>query len=425
MKEPQQHVKLRASWTIYLSSKWIISHGFQEQTQKKSFEVPLLAFTVRMPCDGLPMLEDWLTHAASIWAIGYEPWREAVEIKPTSQTVLGNHMGFADVEPTKGVGRISMLLFTVWYSYLKLKDVLLSPPGREEFTKHLGKGILIGVDFLLGVPGFSSWFWYTWGYSCIAFEVSMFPNFQGWCSRWERRPWCEGPIFNQATGWPSVWECRPWCWPNITNEWPFLWECRPWCWPNINKDTKGWPFLWECRPWCWPNINKDTKGWPFLRECRPRCWPCQTGTWRRVTFSTAASSLENQEHRKPKGDATIQNLRFDHILHNLVLDPTKDGSSSFFFLWDHVLALPNLLGHHLNSAYIKPNPLISQSQVAEEIEDGPLCLPPWDLREWLHVEANPGIPTASWTPEEVVAAVVHDVSSKGSWSSTGLGFSIR
>ena len=54
--------------------------------------------------------------------------------------------------------------------------------------------------------------------------------------------------------------------------------------------------------------------------------------YQRVTFSTAASSLENQEYRKPKGDATIQNLRFDHILHNLVLDPTKDGSSSFFFV---------------------------------------------------------------------------------------------
>ena len=116
--------------SIYLLSNPILSHGFQEQTQTKSFEVPLLAFTVRMPCDGLPMLEDWLTHAASIWAIG-------------------------------------------WYSYLKLKEVLLNPPGKEEFTKHLG------LDFLLGAPSFRSWFWHTWGYSCIAFEVSMFPNFQG------------------------------------------------------------------------------------------------------------------------------------------------------------------------------------------------------------------------------------------------------
>ena len=255
------------------------------------------------------------------------------------------------------------------------------PPEREEFTKHLGKGILIGVDFLLGVPGFSSWFWYTWGYSCIAFEVSMFPNFQGWCSRWERRPWCEGPIFNQATGWPSVWECRPWCWPNITNEWPFLWECRPWCWPNINKDTKGWPFLWECRPWCWPNINKDTKGWPFLWECRPRCWPCQFGTWRRVTFSTAASSLENQEHRKPKGDATIQNLRFDHILHNLVLDPTKDGSSSYFFFcgtmswhcqiyWDTIWTVPisNQTHWYLNLRWLKKSKMVHCVYLPETCE---------------------------------------------------------
>ena len=106
----------------------------------KTFEVPrILAFTAKMPCDGVPMLEDWLTHAASIWAIGFEPWREAVEIKPTTASQLGRAFGFANVEATKGVGRISMLLYTVWYSYLKLKEVLLNPPEREEFTKHLGK----------------------------------------------------------------------------------------------------------------------------------------------------------------------------------------------------------------------------------------------------------------------------------------------
>ena len=45
-------------------------------------------------------------------------------------------------------------------------------------------------------------------------------------------------------------------------------------------------------------------------------------------------------------------------------------------LWHHVLALPNLLGHHLENSFFKPNPLISQSQVAAEIEDGPLRVPP-------------------------------------------------
>lgn len=91
---------------------------------------------MKMPCDGLPMYEDWLGNATSIWALGYEPWREAVEIKPCGDDVLGQTFWHKSVEATKGIGRVSVLLYTVWYSYFKLKDVLVeNSPEREEFQK--------------------------------------------------------------------------------------------------------------------------------------------------------------------------------------------------------------------------------------------------------------------------------------------------
>ena len=68
--------------------------------------------------------------------MGYEAWRESIEIKPVYPELLGKPMTFGCVEPTKGSGRISMLLFTVWYSYLELKNVLVEGSAeREEFHK--------------------------------------------------------------------------------------------------------------------------------------------------------------------------------------------------------------------------------------------------------------------------------------------------
>ena len=84
------------------------------------------------------MLEDWLAHASSIWSIGYEAWRETVEVKPVNVDLLGKCLGFGTLEPTKGSGRISMLLFTLWYSYLEMKNICETMPAREEFQKQPG-----------------------------------------------------------------------------------------------------------------------------------------------------------------------------------------------------------------------------------------------------------------------------------------------
>lgn len=84
------------------------------------------------------MMEDWLKHASSIWAVGYEAWREAVEIKPLNVATLGKALSAGAVEPTKGTGRISILLFTVWYSYLELKNFLVDGSDeRFEFQQQL------------------------------------------------------------------------------------------------------------------------------------------------------------------------------------------------------------------------------------------------------------------------------------------------
>lgn len=63
---------------------------------------------------------DWISHALSIWACGYEGWREALEFKPVDPSLHGAQMNYQSVEVTKGFGRITILWFTVLYTYQKL-----------------------------------------------------------------------------------------------------------------------------------------------------------------------------------------------------------------------------------------------------------------------------------------------------------------
>lgn len=95
-----------------------------------SMEIPALAFTVAVPGDGLPCLADWVTHSISIWATGYEGWRESVEIKPLCAQA-GKPMEFGCLEAAKGKGRMSIILFAMAYTYLKLKNNL----GDEELQE--------------------------------------------------------------------------------------------------------------------------------------------------------------------------------------------------------------------------------------------------------------------------------------------------
>lgn len=89
-----------------------------------------------VPSDGLPVLHDWASTAQSIWA-GYEGWREGLEFKPVKAGLKGNQLDFGQVEVTKGFGRLSILLFTVTYNYIHLKN-RLSDEESEQFKRCLG-----------------------------------------------------------------------------------------------------------------------------------------------------------------------------------------------------------------------------------------------------------------------------------------------
>lgn len=106
----------------------------QEDTQDQPLQVPLMAFAVRMPADGLPVLTDWHNTAASIWSTGFEGWREPCEIKAMQECQLGKPMSFGSVEAAKGQGRLSALYFGILYTYLKLKD-MLSEEETADFTR--------------------------------------------------------------------------------------------------------------------------------------------------------------------------------------------------------------------------------------------------------------------------------------------------
>ena len=82
-------------------------------------------------------MKDWGQHAISIWGVGYEGWREAIDIRPINQALLGQPCDFATIEACKGTGRVSMLLFTVLYVYLEMKEGL-SPEEMTGFKKNLG-----------------------------------------------------------------------------------------------------------------------------------------------------------------------------------------------------------------------------------------------------------------------------------------------
>jgi len=97
-------------------------------------EIPVLTLAPKIPGDGLPCLADWMTHASSIWSVGFEAWREALELKPLPVCESGKPMVFAGCEVVKGAGRASILLFTVTYTYLKLKNSL-SEEELKGFTR--------------------------------------------------------------------------------------------------------------------------------------------------------------------------------------------------------------------------------------------------------------------------------------------------
>ena len=85
------------------------------------------------PSEGLPVLTDWLRTAGDVWTVGYEAWRSPIEVCPLTDDVLGQAVKPCTLVPVKGVGRASIILFAVCYSYMNLRD--MGPEELEDFSR--------------------------------------------------------------------------------------------------------------------------------------------------------------------------------------------------------------------------------------------------------------------------------------------------
>lgn len=110
----------------------------QENEVRSPFNIPILAFVPKLAADGLPMLSEWMTTAGSIWATQYEGWREPFEIKALEGIHLaGKSLCFGCLEVVKGCGRLSILLYSLFWTYLKLKNVMINE-DMVAFRSYLG-----------------------------------------------------------------------------------------------------------------------------------------------------------------------------------------------------------------------------------------------------------------------------------------------
>ena len=95
-------------------------------------QVPILALWYSIPADGLPHLAYWINTATDVFNSGFEPHREILEVKERDST---RHM--AKLEVTKGVGRASIILFALVWTYLELAPKI-EDHELEDFKRHTG-----------------------------------------------------------------------------------------------------------------------------------------------------------------------------------------------------------------------------------------------------------------------------------------------
>lgn len=105
-------------WT--LTSLTAFEKWLQEMLDSQTLSIPVVCLWVVKPTDGLPLLQDWLGTAHDIVYSGYEGWREPLEvIAPTCE--LGKPLQQGSLVVTKGVGRASVLLFAIIFTFKELK----------------------------------------------------------------------------------------------------------------------------------------------------------------------------------------------------------------------------------------------------------------------------------------------------------------
>lgn len=97
-------------------------------------DIPILAFIYQLPPDGLPLLHSWLQTARDIWFRGYESWRELFETKASAAAEPGAPYTLGSVTCVKGMGRLSIIIYGLVYTYVKMRDGM-SPEAQLDFTR--------------------------------------------------------------------------------------------------------------------------------------------------------------------------------------------------------------------------------------------------------------------------------------------------
>lgn len=91
-----------------------------------------MALWYELPSDGWPHLTSWLATAKEIYMAGFESLREPFEVKLRDGTD-----GMAKLIVTKGVGRASIILFGILYTYLEFAADLTAGEMKD-FCRPMG-----------------------------------------------------------------------------------------------------------------------------------------------------------------------------------------------------------------------------------------------------------------------------------------------
>ena len=86
--------------------------------------VALSQIIYKLPSDGVPLFPHWKTVAMGIYYCGFEPLREPLEVKLNANGLP---------ECVKGLGRLSMLLFGAFWTFLKKDE--LTEEERDDFCR--------------------------------------------------------------------------------------------------------------------------------------------------------------------------------------------------------------------------------------------------------------------------------------------------
>ena len=98
--------------------------------------MPLLALKYLLPSEGMPILHSWASTLKSILCQGYEPWREAIEVKSIKGPIpFGDKFGYSEVTPVKGLGRVSMILWSVVHTYVHCEQKLEDDSYKADFLR--------------------------------------------------------------------------------------------------------------------------------------------------------------------------------------------------------------------------------------------------------------------------------------------------